>query len=32
VVELSGDILTGWPGEGGPGVVRNPKKGNHDGR
>ena len=27
VVELSGDILTGWPGEGGPGVVRNPKKG-----
>ena len=30
VVELSGDILTGWPGEGGPGVVRNPKKGNHD--
>ncbi len=27
VVERSGDILTGWPEEGGPGVVRNPKKG-----
>jgi hypothetical protein len=30
VVERSGDILTGWPEEGGPGVVRNPRKGNHD--
>ena len=27
VVERSGDILTGWPGEGGPGVVRNPRRG-----
>jgi hypothetical protein len=27
VVERSGDILTGWPEEGGPGVVRNPRKG-----
>jgi hypothetical protein len=30
VVERSGDILTGWPEEGSPGVVRNPRKGNHD--
>jgi hypothetical protein len=30
VVERSGNILTGWPEEGGPGVVRNPRKGNHD--
>jgi hypothetical protein len=30
VVERSGDILTGWPEEGGPGVVRNLKKGSHD--
>jgi len=27
VVEQSGNILTGWPEEGGPGVVRNPMKG-----
>ena len=27
VVERSGKILTGWPEEGSPGVVRNPKKG-----
>ena len=27
VVEPSGGILTGWPGEGGPGVVRNPRRG-----
>jgi Bacterial EndoU nuclease len=27
VVERRGDILTGWPEEGGPGVVRNPKRG-----
>jgi hypothetical protein len=27
VVERSGDILTGWPEEGGPGVVRNPRRG-----
>jgi hypothetical protein len=31
VIERSGDILTGWPEEGGPGVVRNPRKGSHDG-
>jgi hypothetical protein len=30
VTEGSGDILTGWPEEGGPGVVRNPRKGSHD--
>src|SRR6266851_485164 len=30
VVERSGDILTGWPEEGGPGVVRSPRKGSHD--
>ena len=30
VTERSGDILTGWPEEGGPGVVRNPRKGSHD--
>lgn len=30
VIERSGDILTGWPEEGGPGVVRNPRKGSHD--
>ena len=30
VVERSGNILAGWPEEGGPGVVRNPKKGSHD--
>jgi len=27
VVERSGDVLTGWPEEGGPGVVRNPRRG-----
>ncbi len=27
VVMRSGEILTSWPEEGGPGVVRNPKKG-----
>lgn len=27
VVLRSGEILTGWPEEGGPGVVRNPRKG-----
>jgi hypothetical protein len=27
VVEPSGDIVTGWPEEGGPGVVRNPRRG-----
>jgi len=27
VVERTGDVLTGWPEEGGPGVVRNPKRG-----
>jgi len=27
VVERSGDILTSWPEEGGPGVVRNPRRG-----
>lgn len=27
VVEPSGEIWTAWPEEGGPGVVRNPKKG-----
>lgn len=27
VVERSGNILTGWPEEGGPGVIRNPRKG-----
>jgi len=26
----SGEILTSWPEEGSPGVVRNPKKGHHD--
>ena len=26
VVVRSGDIWTGWPEEGGPGVIRNPKK------
>ena len=30
VIERSGDILTGWPEEGSPGVVRNPRKGSHD--
>ena len=30
VVQRSGEILTSWPEEGGPGVVRNPKKGHHD--
>jgi hypothetical protein len=30
VVMRSGEILTSWPEEGGPGVVRNPKKGHHD--
>ena len=30
VVMRSGEILTSWPEEGGPGVVRNPRKGNHD--
>jgi len=30
VIERSGDILTGWPEEGVPGVVRNPRKGSHD--
>ncbi len=28
VVERNGNILTGWPEEGGPGVVRNPRRGN----
>jgi hypothetical protein len=27
VVLRSGEVLTGWPEEGGPGVVRNPRKG-----
>lgn len=27
VVEPGGNIVTGWPEEGGPGVVRNPRKG-----
>jgi Bacterial EndoU nuclease len=27
VIMRSGEILTSWPEEGGPGVVRNPKKG-----
>jgi hypothetical protein len=27
VVERSGEIVTGWPEEGGPGVVRNPRRG-----
>ena len=27
VIERSGEILTSWPEPGGPGVVRNPKKG-----
>jgi hypothetical protein len=27
VVERNGNILTGWPEEGGPGVVRNPRRG-----
>lgn len=27
VVEPDGHVLTGWPEEGGPGVVRNPRKG-----
>jgi len=26
VVERSGEIVTGWPEEGGPGVVRNPRR------
>ena len=26
VIERNGDILTGWPEEGGPGVVRNPRE------
>jgi len=30
VVMRSGGILTSWPEEGGPGVVRNPRKGHHD--
>ena len=30
VVQRSGEILTSWPEEGGPGVVRNPRKGSHD--
>jgi Bacterial EndoU nuclease len=30
VVQRSGEILTSWPEEGGPGVVRNPRKGHHD--
>jgi hypothetical protein len=29
VVMRSGEILTSWPEEGGPGVVRNPRKGHH---
>ena len=32
VVERSGEIVTGWPEEGGPGVVRNPEGGLHDRR
>ena len=31
IVQRSGEIWTAWPEEGSPGVVRNPKKGNHDG-
>jgi hypothetical protein len=27
VVEPGGGIVTGWPEEGGPGVVRNPRRG-----
>jgi hypothetical protein len=27
VVLRNGEILTGWPEEGGPGVVRNPRRG-----
>jgi len=27
VVARSGEIVTGWPEEGGPGVVRNPRRG-----
>src|ERR1700722_8097287 len=30
VVQRSGELLTSWPEEGGPGVVRNPRKGSHD--
>ena len=30
VVMRSGEILTSWPEEGSPGVVRNHRKGNHD--
>ena len=31
IVVRSGEVWTAWPEEGSPGVVRNPKKGNHDG-
>ena len=31
IVLRSGEVWTAWPEEGSPGVVRNPKKGNHDG-
>jgi hypothetical protein len=31
IVLRGGEVWTAWPEEGSPGVVRNPKKGNHDG-
>jgi hypothetical protein len=31
IVVRSGEVWTAWPEEGSSGVVRNPKKGNHDG-
>ena len=31
IVLRSGEVWTAWPEEGSPGVVRNPRKGNHDG-
>jgi Bacterial EndoU nuclease len=31
IVLRSGEVWTAWPEDGSPGVVRNPKKGNHDG-
>jgi Bacterial EndoU nuclease len=30
IVLRSGEVWTAWPEEGGPGVIRNPKKGSHD--
>jgi hypothetical protein len=30
VVARSGEVVTSWPEEGGPGVVRNPRRGHHD--